>query len=640
MGAEPLRILCFLSEVAQPGLQHQFASYEQMSQFFHTVVGSDVWLRETVGDLDRTDSVDHFSSMVDRSRAVLKPKKDLSFNGLRSPCTVTADSNIGIFLRSVLARWDCLQFHELCELYSRTKEFMQASHAKDTVITPRFDPNSQFRFSHRCRPDSTSCSSHHGDSRSVEAELHMVYDRSGHDITLNPSVSDDSSAAQNVAAALHAFLHSEKDATFASLKHQYALLQLGRMWLGNGNAVMAMAAIEEALKTAHHLGDHEAVAHALLLLFEVVRGSEDPVVATSAEDILLRCSQRCAALHMQGLMGRCTLLLASLRARQNLQQNGAQLVDETASNGATGTARAGWKAEEVWAQMHFALLGEIALSAQVVSKRGVTDDSEFTQTGATSLNPMLQQQQSIAARKENLQDLPLNLGEELAQLTVEYALNSADLWHRLDMPAMAEFTLRRALAGGKTVARAGESAVGRIFTRLLEAQVDWVRVRREAAADQSGGELLQQVLTLGRDVKRALKDASERDLVLSRHLESALVGVLYELAVEARDDAKAVRLSERLCSLTASPMTTSAGEETSGDPTTVPLLSDAHFRARLRHVEAVARRNITAALQSLASLRSHCSAANPADTVRGDQCDRCHSRILQQQAILPDTMQE
>lgn len=468
-----------------------------------------------------------------------------------------------------------------------------------------------------------------GDTRSTESELHMQYDRCGHDITLNPSPGDETSVARNVAAALHAFLHSEKDARFAWLKHQYALLQLGRMWLGNGNAVMAMAAIEEALKTAHHLGDHEAVAHALLLLFEVVRNSEDPAVAASAEDILLRCSQRCAALHMQGLMGQCTLLLASLRARQRLQLNGALLADESGANG--DPTRAVWRAEQVWAQMHFALLGEIALSAQVVSRRGVTEDSEFTQTGTASLNPMQQQQQNIAARKENLQDLPLNVGEELAQLTAEYALNSADLWRRLEMPAMAEFALRRALADGRAVARAGDSAVGRLLTRLLEAQVDWVREGKGTRGSvHRSGELLEQVLGLGKEVKRALRDASERDLVLSRHLESALVGVLYELALEAEDHAKALRLAERLCGLTASPACTDApaSEESAGESTTTASLSDAHFRARLRQVEATTRCSLPAALQLLAGLRTLCASGSPSDATRVDECDRCQLRIL------------
>jgi hypothetical protein len=616
--AEPFRALCFLSEVAQPGKPSRFATYSELSTCFSDTVGTPEWLNGVADELSGFETVDTFSTVVERFRAVLQPNKSASFNGLRSPSLVTPDSSLGLFLRSVLARWDCLQFHQMCAMFSDVKVFVKGGRSGAAHETR--DANSIFRFSH-AQTEHHMYNVERGDANTIETELHLQYDCSGLEIVAGGAAN---SNTKNVAAALQAFLNSERNVRFASLKHQHALLQLGKMWQHNGNSEMAMAAIEEALKTAHHLGDHETVAHALLLLFETVRRSSDFTLAASAEDILLRCSQRCAALNLQALTARCTLLLAALRGRQRLQRNGLPLGADASSSRTVDAlgALSSWKVEDVWSQVNFAALGEIALSAQVVSKKGITEDSEFTQTGS-SANSMFQPQQNAAsARKENLQDVPLNVGAEWARLTAECASHSADLWRHLQMPAMAEFTLRRALASAEVVAATRYEPV-LLCTRLLHSNLEWAL--SGAVGDRT--QMLQQVLQLGKEARRALHGRIEQDLETAQHLDAALLHTLYALAVEKRDMAKALRLAERVCHLTAPRFEHSCAAAEDEEEGNLPAwLTDEHFRARLLHCEATGRFCVPSALQLLADLRTRCG--GPGDTVRREECDRLRLSLL------------
>jgi hypothetical protein len=418
----------------------------------------------------------------------------------------------------------------------------------------------------------------------------------------------------STARALQALQHSGEAVSAAVDRHQHALLQLADMWMRVGNVTMAMSAIEEALKTAHQQVDHTTVAHALLLLFEVFQGSHDPELMASAEDILMRCSVRCAALNLQHLTAQCALLLAALRSRQPLRSGNpySESCAAEKTGGASPHAAAVWSASQLWTQTHFALLGEIGLSRQVVTARGITEDTEFTQS-APSANPMLSHlNANNAAKKENLQDVPMDVSRELMDLSVQACTLSASLWRRLGMLSMAEFACRRGLRMLSREVHSVECMVA-LCSQLVVLRVDLACSLRAAGA---GAVLsnLKSVLALGKEMKRLLRGSNELSIGAAQQLETALVHVLYHTAVESGDHAKALRLASRMAELSApppSPTRSVSFSATSNAPHIESVesprsMTEEHYRARLVVVEATSRFDTHAAQMMLVELGEHC----------------------------------
>ena len=98
-------VLCYLSETVGIPTSKQYPSFADLSQNFNTVVKLDNGLEEIWQSMLRIVSVDDFSRLVESMRNALIPNASINFNGLSGPSLITPDSNLRMFLRSVLARW-------------------------------------------------------------------------------------------------------------------------------------------------------------------------------------------------------------------------------------------------------------------------------------------------------------------------------------------------------------------------------------------------------------------------------------------------------------------------------------------------------------------------------------------------------
>jgi hypothetical protein len=267
--------------------------------------------------------------------------------------------------------------------------------------------------------------------------------------------------------------------------------------------------------------------------------------------------------------------------------------------------------------VNFALLGEIALSAQVITPAGIVEDTEFTQSGPAT-NPFQQrqqqQQQGTAGKKENLQEVPLHLSWEVADLTVESSIVSASVWARLKMLPQAQLELRRALHLLVQMKRQSRWLIS-VCTDLLFAQVDAVRILSNTSGQKH--HLLRDCLAFGKSAQAALDSgAAVADVAQQERFEAALVYALYEVAKQAGDSGKALRLAERMCALTQ-PI---ASAQDSGAAVT---MTDEHFRARLIRCEATGAIDLPTAHRMLVALRQACED----DGVRRDLVDSC-SKII------------
>jgi hypothetical protein len=329
-------------------------------------------------------------------------------------------------------------------------------------------------------------------------------------------------AGPTIPHSLADLLHSEDAARLRTMKHQHAMLDIAVMWMRVHNYTMALSAVEEGMKTAHQRGDHAAVATALLLLHRIFRHAHSVEQLAAAEDILLRCINRCAALSLQYLTAQATLLVVHLRSTRRLRHPASQMEVSAANGGdydpealageASGLGYAStaaglgtyqerdqeqgreqeqdlapgdvlWTLSDLWTQLGFALLGEITLTCQVVRPQGITHDSEFTQSSASSsaisaaaqqMLAMQQQQQggAGAAGKKDAQLLesPLAHSDQLVELSLQACVIAADLWMRSGMLHMAEFNCRRTLRQFSHIGTS-ENLIP-VYSRLLVCRTD------------------------------------------------------------------------------------------------------------------------------------------------------------------------
>lgn len=628
----PMLALCYLAEAVGIPRSRQYTSFFELSTRFDNVVGVNDGLEDVWQSMLRIDSIDDFSLLVESMGNALIPNPNMSFNDLNGPSLITPDSNIGLFLRSLLVQWECLQFDETCDLFGKMHSFLKEntpsqSEVAQSISSAIFD--SPYRLltgsvdettvDGGAVPERTAASTSllQGDIAETERALHCLFDQNGTDplrCSPGPSAeakmpdSPDKSSEAGISRTLLEMLHSDETARTAATRHQHAMLSLAGMWIRAANYPMALSAIEEALKTAHQRGDHAAVAQSLFLLHSVFENSNDPALVASVEDILLRCTKRSAALDLQHLTAQSALLLAQLRAKQPFTESslvrgddaqyGSSAVSTHHGAAANPVEAASRCVEDIWTQISFSLLGEIALTRQVVTPQGILEDTEFTQSGASST--MMGPQANNVAKKENLKDVPLSVGPELVRLSLEASLVASELWARLGMLPMAEFACLRAVKQFASVAVAEDIAV--VYLRLLRLQVQILHTGSAAS-----GASFEPVKALAKRIRAALPTPSLLPSHVVQQLDCVEVLIAAHTAYANKDFSKALRLAHRLADLSVAGTSTSATSSSSSPEEILRShMSDSEVDAQVLLVELTARFDSQASQELLEEVRARC----------------------------------
>lgn len=616
--SSPILILCYFSEVITSTGSYKFKLYDELVNKFKEIVGDVRALESLRSELEIIKTGDEFSTEIDTIRKIIEPNVNLSFNGLAIPAILASDSFLGIFIRSVIVQWDCLRFEEVCSLFDQFQCFLRGSSWNNPITR---DYNDLYRFVSILPSEleqeyqSSSRQSYLvGDIRKIEDSLHNKHDGMNRDIILPHT---DGSGPTGVVKALHDLLHSDDVVEASMTSHQHAMLKLASMWKSTDNFTMALSAVEEALKTAHQRGDHTTVAHALFLLHGVFTDSHDLALIATAEDVLVRCLKRCAALNMQDLTAQAALLLAQLRSKQPFRWSALPEEVSMPSIGSLSTSSAGtasaahWKLSEIWSQINFALLGEISLTNQILTSRRILEDSEFTQSASGAGSLLGPTPASQHAKKDNQQEVSSRLSPAHAQLVLQAGVLNADIWARAGMLSMAELSLRRVMRSFNSRIHSAEDVIP-VYCKLLYIQTKqvWELYRQDVDATKVGQQkssdlvlnALSSVLDLGKRMKNVFSQAHP---VLLQTLETALVYVLYHRAAVKGELQAALRLAHRLVEATEG-IAVAVGSVSS----TPPRLTEDQLRARLLLCEAIAPFDFSKALQGLAALSAQCAATN------------------------------
>ena len=504
----PLMILCYLGDNVKLARATQHASAQALAQslavdgkYLDVQVMSQPckdFLLEAV-QCTHVASIDQLVDFIESLRRLFFNVDNFQPNGVCAPTCVTRDSPLGVYLRTCLARWDCMAFDTICALYERLDSFKSGGrasaaknngtfdlcHAERAAQTLLFDlgtddaaldvyaaPSifSGEQLSPGKEPMFYLVNAQKAalglDTHAAEDSIHRYFD-AGSGIGGGPqgpattsngqlvrgygagSSALGGSARASPGAAMDALVSSLTEPPFAHARHQQAMLALASTWAQARHHHLAMSALEEAMKTAHARGDHAAVAKALLLLHVVVAdlgadGGAQLAAAgldVSAEEVLARCLERCASLKLRSLSAHAALLMVRHRSRLLVPRDGmpAGLFSATFAPSTSCDAARRPAQESLPVQRRAARVHNL----WSLWSSALLGDSKFTarlhgeRTSHAPLAPAVKDASSAF-------DYPLTTGEAAAFLG-SAALAAVDLWCHLGMSDMAELQARRAV---------------------------------------------------------------------------------------------------------------------------------------------------------------------------------------------------
>lgn len=453
----PLQILCFLGDRIQlQTVRHYFTADVFLTDLltsFNIESGENTagashhsFVHKVHASLQNLQSIDDLVHFVDSVQTLFLNDVNSSPNEAIAPTRLCLDSSLGIYCRSFIAKWECLSFDFVCQLYESLNVFLGDSTSKVVDITsvqmqqiPNYDATAVHLFLKQAEDAADS-----GDVHTAERLLHRYFDFNGNDPLLSVASKGTSGSSSLLALAA---LHHANDPQFTGTRHQQALLQLASMWSQNGHYPLAMAAVEEAMKTAHQRGDHGSVARALLLLYHVVSGlqsSNQPgefvdglsVTSIGAEEVLRRCLDRCSSLGMNALASQATVLLARLLSSRSLSWLQSSYLSDWLSpnedemDGGQGTdSGTGSSVRRNWTLLLCTPLGE-AKMCSLISK---------------SREPQGHQPVAVAPAA-TIKETSVSLSDsEFQSIQAQSDIVAADYWCRLGVPHLAELQCRRSL---------------------------------------------------------------------------------------------------------------------------------------------------------------------------------------------------
>ena len=444
---ESLNMMCFYADNIDIGSCREFATVSHIMERIKQACSENSFYFRMFSVMVQISSIDNLVDIMNSARHYFSVPVSINPNGVSAPFMMRHDSLIGLYMRRVLVKWEVLSYSEISYLYAQYRQHFLVAADRHTN-TSDSTPVTPFRAVSIPLPmEIAQTAMLSGDIYPALESIHTYCDQSSYD-----PLRQQTDALAGGIDALNSLMKGSPD---PKSRHQQAMLSLANMWVRGGYFGQASVATEEGMKMAHQLGDHVSVARALLLLFYVVegmtngdhRGAADDSYL-SAEEVLIRCLQRCVELDMRQLEIQATLLLVRLRSRWPLYACvTAQLgfVVGSYDSHMLGADRIGSLDTEPSRQLsHVAphslwtLLCSTQLDESLQQVKG-----QLSAHHSQSQKPAPSHPKQKKATEAMLLDGPCT---SRRMTTIAHAaLVACDLWVRLGVHAMAALTLRRAL---------------------------------------------------------------------------------------------------------------------------------------------------------------------------------------------------
>lgn len=220
------------------------------------------------------NSIDELINLMDLIPDLLIIPNSIDPNNVLLPFMFKRDSLVGIYLRTILAKWNLFQFGEISQCYEEYLKFCSNETNNSSISTKNSITNNSIVLSTQSikyqKPsdyliNAENAINNHDLLPAIES-IHSYFDYSGNDPlhTKGDIISQTRTIIDN-------YLSCSQQQKF---RYQQAMLTLANMWIRNGYYFYANTATEEGMKMAHQLGDHTSVTYALLLLHHIIQGQE------------------------------------------------------------------------------------------------------------------------------------------------------------------------------------------------------------------------------------------------------------------------------------------------------------------------------------------------------------------------------
>eukprot|EP01038_Epipyxis_sp_PR26KG_P007881 gene7881-10697_t len=461
--------------------------------------------------LKSVTTIHDFITLVEKIREIFNIDSSQNLNECPGPIKICNDSYLGVFVRTFLVKWDCLEFENHCKFYENVTSFVHDNNLSNNSHESELD---LFEYklgtddiysmydTYQSKPTDNKYSSKSNQSllgpkeyfinsqksllnqdvSVTEDFIHKYFDYNGNNLLYrfgsnfdNKSDNNSKSANKNYLQLLLSSLTQSLDLSkFSSSRHQQAMISLATMWTNVGNHNMAMSAVEEAMKTAHQKGDHTTVARALLLIHYIFKSTQNNELLSSAEDILIRGLERCCSLKLNKLVYEMSLLLVQIRLinswrpfiNNNSYNNNN---DNTSEHSINDHIR--WSCGDLLMQLNVTLYGDIDLIKTCVSGEYGSTQGHPKTDKSNKLNTGINNMMMLNNNKSSLEsELPSCHSPETIELSINCALTASEIWMRQGMIKEAILTLKRTFLQFATHAYAIDYV--RLLSTLLRLQVD------------------------------------------------------------------------------------------------------------------------------------------------------------------------
>jgi hypothetical protein len=464
---EVLLLLTFLSDHISLGTCYQWKNCDEfllkLSSYIPEASPIYLTLKRKLMSLE---SIDHFMDLMEMTQEFFSIPNDVDPNEIHCPYSFKRESIIGIYIRTILTKWELLQFGEISSLYELFCQFVipaaeTQSHSSSSSTSQGIVLSIQEMKCQEPRVflSNAEIATNHSDLLPAVESIHAYFDSNG---TTNPLRSKNDLIAQTKATIDNFSSGSPQQKS----RYQQAMLTLANMWIRNGYYFYASTATEEGMKMAHQLGDHTSVTYALLLLHHIIHGQEkidipygdlhsvststgtaatesDPTTTTttresfesseqqSTENILIRCIQKSNELKLKSLEIQAIQLLVRYRMKGPLRNSVAAVLGYRSTS------------HSIPRSINSCDLTPAMLWALLQSTLTDTPSHLFAKTSQTKPKKSTNLHSPPSLETNSSPGVALSWRERM-ELSCQSYLMSSDLWSRLYLPAMGLFTCYRA----------------------------------------------------------------------------------------------------------------------------------------------------------------------------------------------------
>lgn len=130
-----IHTLSYFANVIAIPTSKQFSSLEDIIHSIKLKLHNDFFSIEIETYVKSINDFVQFVTAIESSITILESNSSIDPNDLSGPNLIMTDSFLGVFVRSMLAQWDCLLFEDISQIYKLFMNFISSTHISTATTT-------------------------------------------------------------------------------------------------------------------------------------------------------------------------------------------------------------------------------------------------------------------------------------------------------------------------------------------------------------------------------------------------------------------------------------------------------------------------------------------------------------------------